>query len=585
MSIRTVSACIAITLGQSSQMCAGEFQEWDREILSKASIYHAPSAEVVPRRAAITKPMIDFAAADLSDFIEKITGVDVPVKIVDSSAEIPKDEPAFILGELAKELGAEPPETEFREDGYVLLPQGTRLLFAGEGDLGTAYAVAEFLHDQGVRFYMPGPFGVDFSPRDAILVPAEEVRSAPDFEDRRLWLNGGSGNRFEEVAPEVPKWFSEWAIRNRAGFNVRMPTGHMWASVFRSAGLTREEAFEKHPEWFVVINGQRNSRQLNLLNEEVVDLFVNHYLKLLEKDPADTRRILSLSPDDQVILNESAEARKLMDRKDIIFTNLPDATDYLIQFNNRIVEKVNEKYPNVRLTFYIYSNYQNAPTNVQLHPHLIPFIAPLNFSRYHALSDSTKPSRTLLANIVDRWGGKGIKLGWRDYSFLCPDAMMPFNRLHMTRRDIPWLHERGVRYISIETVSNWPNLLPEFYLLSRLLWETSINQQAALEEFYQRFYGPAAPSMRAYTEEIADGFDKLPFSGGNREFVESVFTPERMTFLRNQIERALADVSNDPVRLHRVKLVETALSQAERFMAMREAVNRFDYKEAQRLDN
>jgi hypothetical protein len=583
ISITLTLVFFAFSMSPSS--FASDFAQWDKDKLSQATIYHAPSAEVLARRSVIRKSSIERAADELSELVNQMTGVDIPITVVETAKEIPEDKPAFVLGNLAVELGAKPPETEFREDGYVIVPKGSHLLFAGESDRGTSYAVAEFLHDQGVRFYMPGPFGMDVPKRDAISIPKNEIVGVPAFEDRRLWLNGGAANQFNEVAPNLQAWFAEWLMRNRLGEEPRVATGHMWAHVFRSSGITREEAFEKNPDWFVEVNGERNPRHLNLLNDEVVDLFANHYSKALEGEPADTRRVLSLSPDDQVILNQSMEAREWMQLPDPIFTHLPDATDYLIQFNNRVVEKVNEKYPNVRLAFYIYSNYQNAPTNVEMNPNLIPFIAPLNFSRYHALTDASKPNRTLLANIVDRWGSKGGNLGWRDYSFLCPDAMMPFNRLHMTRRDIPWLHERGVRYMSTETVSNWPNLLPEFYLLSRLLWDTSIDQDAALDEFYERFYGPAAAPMRVYTEEISNAFNDLPFSSGNREFVDSVFTPERLTSLQEKIDEAKKAVAGDEVRLHRVKLVETALKQGERFMAMRGAMNRFDYKEARRLDN
>lgn len=559
--------------------------EWDGETLAQTSIYFSSKHEdTTPKRIGEKTPDLVLAVEDLAAFIQKMTGVEIPVVDIGSASEIPTDKPAMVLGTLAGELGATPPETEFREDGYVIAPKGNLLLFAGESDRGTAYAVAEFLHGQGVRFYMPGPYGEEVPKRTTLSIPSTEVRGIPDYQDRRLWINGGARNKWDEVAPAVPEQFWQWARRNRLGAESRVATGHMWAQVFRSAGITREEALEKHPDWFVVLNGVRNPRHLNLLNDEVVDLFANHYLKLLEGEPADTRRVLSLSPDDQIILNESIEARKYMDRKDIIFTHLPDATDYLIQFNNRVVEKVNEKYPGVRLAFYVYSNYQNAPTNVEMNKNLIPFLAPLNFSRYHALSDTSKPNRTLLANIVERWNKAGVNLGWRDYSFLCPDAMMPFNRLLMTRRDIPWLYERGVRYMSTETVSNWPNLLPEFYLLSRLLWDTSADQDAELKEFYVRFFGPAAEPMEAYMNEISTAFDTLPFSSGNREFVDSVFTPERMAFLRKQIDQAKAAVAGDPVRLHRVKLVETALAQGERFMALRSAMNSFDYKKAAQID-
>lgn len=581
--LERAGVCVMMVLGVLLVTEGGVRAEeggWDRETLKRAVIYREPGAPGQKGEDPVRE-----AAEDLRDYVRKMTGVEMPVKEVGTVAEISADGPAFVLGGLAGQLGARAPKTEFGQDGYVIERKGSRVLLAGEAEAGTAYAVADFLHQQGVRFYMPGPHGEVVPERADLVLPGVRREEVPAFEDRRLWLNGGARNRFADVAPDVPREFSAWLRRNRGSAPNRVPTGHMWGSVFRSSGLTREEAFEKHPDWFVVVQGTRNPRHLNLLNEEVVDLFVRHFQKQLEGVPKDEARVLSISPDDQVIVNESAEAASWMATKDMIFTHLPDATDYLIQFNNRVIEKVNAEHPNVRLAFYVYSNYQNAPSKVVMNPNLIPFLAPLNFSRYHALTDRTKPNRTLLASVVDRWRATGAKLGWRDYSFLCPDAMLPFNRLHMTRKDIPWLYERGVRYMSLETISNWPNLLPELYLLTRLMWDVQLNQEAELEEFYQLFFGPAAAPMEAYVTEVSEAYDTLPFSSGNKEFMAAVFTSERLAGLRGKLEQAKKLAAGNEVVLHRIGLFETAFRQAERFMAMREALNRFDYVEADKINS
>lgn len=556
---------------------------WNEEQLRQAAICLAPREENAAKRkprGPTTDEWLEKSAEDLKTYIQKMTGVDVEIVRASRVADIPKGKPAFVLGKLAVELGAKPPETSFREDGYVIELKGNHLLMAGEGHSGHAYAVADFLHRQGVRWYMPGPYGEEVPKRDKLTLPSRPIRETPNYESRLLWLNGGAGNRFAEASPDVPEWFSEWARRNRLNVENRLPTMHMWNAIFRSNKMTREEAFEKHPDWFLVINGKRNPRQLNLLNDEVVGLFVNHFRKALANDPKDISRILSISPDDQIILNQDVGAQEVMGRKDMIFTNLPDATDYLIQFNNRVIEEVNKEYPNVRLAFYIYSNYQNAPTLVKMHRNLIPFLAPLNFSRYHALTDRTKPSRTLLAEIVDRWHATGSTIGWRDYSFLCPDVLMPFNRLHMTRKDIPWLYEHGARYMNTETVSNWPNLLPEFYLLSRLLWDVKTDQKKELQEFYTRFFGPAAKSMETYITMVSETYNRLPFSSGNKEFVGTAFPPEHLRKLRELVDQAKKETSGSEIYRHRVLLIEAPLKQLERFVKMRDAVNRFDYAEA-----
>ncbi len=528
------------------------------------------------------EPWLSKTSADLQIYLEKMTGVNVPVVEVASVADIRKDGPAFVLGSLAVEMGVHAPETEFQEDGYRIEVRGNQVLLAGEGYPGTAFAVSDLLHRQGVRFYMPGPLGEEVPKRDFIALPAKPVDERPDWEDRRLWINGGAANQFKDFAPDVPGWHNEWSRRNRlGGSRQRVLTGHMWEAAFRGGGLPRKEAMEKHPEWFALIRGSLRQTP-NLMSAELVDHFVEHYLRQLQDDPKDTRRILSANPDDGMILNERPEARHLLSRPDIIFGNAPDATDYVIQFNNRILEKVKAHYPNVRFALPSYANYQNAPQEILPDPNIVLFFAPLNFSRYHALPDGRNPSRALLAKLVESWHAAGVPLGWRDYSFLCPDVLMPFNRLHMTTKDIPWLHARGTRYITLETAVNWPNLLPEYWLLTRLLWDVDTDQQAELDEFYTRFFGAAADPMREYVDAVGTAYDRLDFSAGNKEFVDSVFTVDHLRKLRGLMERAKGSTASDNVRAHRVRLMETALNQGERFMKMRSAVNRFDYEEAAR---
>ncbi len=562
---------------------------WDRKHLEQALIYVSAAPQQDKKRpvARMEHPYLHKAAEDLKDYLRKMTGVEVPIVEVDRAASIPNGRPAFILGPLAVELGAQPPATLFHEDGYIIVTRNNQLLLAGEDAPGTAYAVADFLHQQGVRWYMPGPYGEEAPKRDHLTLPETPIKGAPSYEDRVLWYNGGKANKFP---PNAEGMFGDWLRRNRIAISMRLPAGHMWNNIFRAvgpgknAGENRKEFFKNHPEYFGIVNGVPAIGQLNLGSDAVVDLFVNYYKSLLKEAPRDIQRVFSISPDDGVILNENPESKPFITRRDLTFSNLPDSTDLVIQFLNRVVTRLNEEYPNVKLAFYIYSNYQNGPTSVKMNANLIPFIAPLNFSRYHALNDATKPSRTMLASIVKRWHASGATFGWRDYSFLCPDALMPFTRMHMTPRELPWLYERGCRYYNTETTINWPNLLPEYYLITRILWDVKVDQSSIIQEFYARFFGAAGDSMKAYIDELSQAYDSLPFASGNKEFVDSVFTSERSAKLRGLMEKAKAAVAGDDIRIHRVKIMETALNQSERFMQMRAAVNAFDYEKAQQIN-
>jgi hypothetical protein len=55
--------------------------------------------------------------------------------------------------------------------------------------------------------------------------------------------------------------------------------------------------------------------------------------------------------------------------------------------------------------------------------------------------------------------------------------------------------------------------------------------------------------------------------------------------LRGLMNQAMAATASDPALAHRVKLFDLTLQQAERFMAMRDATNRCDFQQAQRVND
>ena len=255
-----------------------------------------------------------------------------------------------------------------------------------------------------------------------------------------------------------------------------------------------------------------------------------------------------------------------------------------MHFCNQVVEKLNAEYPNVRVCTYVYANFEVGPQKIRVNPHVIGMFAPLSFDRYHYTGDPTSPTRTLLAQAVDRFAKGAGQFGWYDYSFLCPDAMMPFTRIHMVSHDLPYLYDKGLRYWTIETGKNWPNYTPDYYLTAKLTWDVHLDQKKLLDEFYASYFGPAGETMRAYIDELVAAYSSLPFSAGNKEFMGSVFTPDCLKELRGLMDQAVRQSQSDATIAHRVKMFDLTLQQAERYMSMRDATNRCDFQQAQRIN-
>jgi Domain of unknown function (DUF4838) len=544
---------------------------------ARASTNFQGAAIYLPTNAS---PGLQQAAADLRDYLQKLTGDTLTVKSVADTTGIPVDVPSFVLGDLAIASGLSVPATEYGVDGFAYDVSGKLVRMAGESSAATHFAVADFLERQGVRWFTPGPFGEDVPRRDTLWLPDAPVRQVPSFLARNPWYNAGqpAGSTVTDK-----KEFDLWCLRNKVGGGVILDCAHAWESVLAASG-GRAKLFAEHPDWFGLVNGQRVANQFNLTHPAVVELFAKHYRQKLAGKPHDVRALLSISPDDGLVRDESPASREFVSRNDLTFPQLPDASDLVLQFCNAVQDKVTAEYPNVRLGVLIYSNYQAGPRNVKLSPNLLPVFAPLHFDRYHAVGDPRSPTRSMLERTVDRVAGQGMTFGWYDYSFLCPDSLMPFTRLQMVGSDLPKLYAKGCRYYVIETAKNWPNYLPDYFLMAKLLWNVNADQRALLDEFYPRYFGAAGQPMRAYLDELSAAYQAVRFSAGNKEFVGTVFTPQRLASLRKLMNKAVALAKTDKILAHRVGLFERVLAQGERFMAMREAINRFDFPAAQRLN-
>ncbi len=96
-------------------------------------------------------PVERFAAEELARYIEKISGVGLPV----SAAEV--DGPALSVGRtgLSERAGIRVPSRYQDDDGFVIRSIGDDVVLVGANTRGTLYAVYAFLEKIGCRWYAP----------------------------------------------------------------------------------------------------------------------------------------------------------------------------------------------------------------------------------------------------------------------------------------------------------------------------------------------------------------------------------------------------------------------------------------------
>ena len=279
---------------------------------------------------------VAFAASELNRYLAEILGTALPQSA--SSADTPR-----IVLKVDESAG-------LTEEGYEYRVEKNTLHITGGGPLGVVFGAYAFLKDfGGCRFADLGPDGEYVPRKDEIVVDVSRVRREPRLAYRGLQFSYGEDE-------ELNRLRIDWMAKN--GFNYVMyrpapesynPKGMVdldpetkkpvWPSgrvfryskrwfdqelrpAIRKRGLKLDmnhhnlgywvppsRYFEKHPEWYAEIDGERGKRfsqlSLCLTNDEPVAALIESVRKYLRANPE--VKVVGVIPEDGVGMCQCAK--------------------------------------------------------------------------------------------------------------------------------------------------------------------------------------------------------------------------------------------------------------------------------------
>ncbi len=423
------------------------------------------------------------AASTLADYLSRITGAEFEVTTGDGSkglaVGLASDFPSLPLS--TKWPNPKPTE---RED-YLLQTHGHGVFLLGATELAVEHAVWDFLGRLGYRQFFPGKHW-EVVPRIPDLSVALDVRESPDYIARRIWYGFGLWDYNAEP-------YRDWCARNRATSGIELNTGHAYGGIIR--GLQAE--FDKHPEYYALVNGRRNvdsQAKLCIGNPELRKRIVEFALAQFDRDP--TADSISMDPSDG---GGWCECDRCAERGSV--------SDRALLLANEVAAAVQARYPGKLVGMYAY-NFHSPPPGIQPHPQVVVSVA----------TAFLKGGLTL-DEILDGWSKQGTTLGIREYySVNTWDRDMPGasrgSNLDYLKRTIPEFHARGARFMSSESSDNWgPNGL-DYYLAARLLWDVgeATRVDALVDDFLSRSFGPAKEPMAEFYRQLDGSSPHLVFN-------------------------------------------------------------------------
>ncbi|NQU39009.1 MAG: DUF4838 domain-containing protein [Lentisphaerae bacterium] len=421
---------------------------------------------VIPAEAS---PRHQATAASLADMLGRLSGA--VFMIATNAPQVPAIHLRIAEGPR--------PEISAREH-YSIRSDADGLTLIGVTDLALEHAVWDLLHRFGYRQFFPGKTW-EVIPQTNSLAIALNIAEAPDYQARRIWYGYGSWGNDHEA-------WQEWNRRNRMANGVKIVTGHAYGRIIRH----QQAAFDAHPEYYALLNGERNvtpQAKLCIGNPDLRRVVVDDALAYFENDPeADC---VSVDPSDGGGWCECERCQAI-----------GPASDRALLLANDVAAAVQETFPGKLVGMYAY-NVHSTPPHLRVHPNVVISVATAFIKNGLKVED-----------IIAGWAEKGATLGVREYySVSTWDRDMPGrargSNLDYLSETIPDFHARGIRYMSSQASENWGCNGLGYYYASRVLWdvEAAKRRDEIVEDFLERCFGGAKEPMRAFYALI-DGSNK-----------------------------------------------------------------------------
>ncbi len=508
------------------------------------------------------------AADELVEHVKLISGATLSVVI---PGAVPAGSLPIYLGAAADPALEAPTRTAGdNPSSFSLRVTDKRIDIRGLSEEGTLFGVYELLEQVGVRWYTPGDLGRVVPNLPTLQVRAQSTVQAPSMELRLLqpWTTETTG----------------WIARQRLGGSQRSTGAH---GIHPYTGAAGKRTYEKHPDYFALIDGKRQLRQICAGNPDAAALTA----ETLRNAHAPTREkfYVGMGPNDGGGYCECELCKALDGGVFDPFAGGISRTGRYIEFFNRVLALLEKDYPNLHIVWYVYgSHMMPPPAGLQPNPRIVGVVAPISMDRLRGMDNPMSPDRYTLRWLMEAWSKtKPNEMYYRGYYNNLACLQLPKTQIDLVRHEIPALHRFGVNVMRVECIGGsfmWDTDPLTLHVAARMMWNIDTDVDALLGEFYRLFYGPAEAPMRRYFEQLESAIRDTPYLTGSSYIYLPLFLEHpRREALRTLLEEAVALTAPESTSPYaqRVRLIRQGYSRLDHFLDMIQARNRHDFAAAQ----
>lgn len=370
-----------------------------------------------------------------------------------------------------------------KNDGYVILAEGSRLFITGNLDRGVSYGVYSLLEDYvGVCFFASDCTVIREA--ETVEVPRDiRVVYSPRFEYRDI----GWYDRMEDLS---------LACRNKLNSVCGRRTDKPEANVYA----------ERFVHTLSILNGGGHEidSQPCLTDETVYQTVLCNVKKWLSENP--DASVISVSQNDSHAEGLGCQCEKC---RAIDEAEGGTPMGSLLAFVNRIAGDIREEYPDVVVDTLSYRYTRKPPRKMVPAENVAIRLCSIEYCFAHPLDGTDCEENVDFKNLLQTWSRLCKRMYIWDYTTDFAHYLAPFPNLAILWDNIQFFKNNGVA--GIYEQGNYQSLSGEFgelrgYLLSNLLWNPDMTKTeyfAMMDEFLEAYYGAGWRHIRRYIDKTS----------------------------------------------------------------------------------
>lgn len=522
-----ISLCLLITASVKAQTTSSE----------KQNEYTLFSGKKTNYRIAINATASEserWAAKELQHWLKEASGADFPVSAIGDLHAGPQ----IILGyneSVKSETGAEAPAD--LDESFAYFNVGPDIFIYGGKQRGTMYGVMSFLENElGCRWYTPS---VSVIPKkDELKFYAYKHAETPGIRVRNDFY-------FEAFDPT-------WAARNkmngRMGF-AEQPGGveAYWSVHTFYPLMPPEEFFDKHPEYYSLINGKRthDRAQLCLTNAHVLKIITERIKKQMRDHPE--YLIYSVSQNDWYNPCQCNKCQSIVKQEG-------SESGPLIRFVNKVAEAVEKEFPDKFIGTLAYQYTRTPPKTLQPRKNVVIRLCPIEACVAHSL-ESCPQNQSFLKDLKT-WSSISPHLYIWDYVVNFAHYVMPYPNFGALQPNIKTFQSN--KAIGIMEQAAYQSRGGEFselksYLISRLLWNPDCNTEEVIDDFMYGYYGRSGKYIHRYFDLLQSRITPETHMHIGLKPDDKIFSDDFVNESVQLFEKAKIVADNNEI-LHRVEM-------------------------------